>query len=448
MLKYVASTDESLTHKAQRDIHAGDLDLPALPANLAACSAGRGSVGLGMPTSEWCLDLNQQPDFGRRVRPIADDLVAVRRDIHRHPELGMQERRTSALIARQLADLGIRVKMGHDGVGVIGELKGRDCAPVVCLRADMDALPVTEDTGLPWESQVPGVMHACGHDIHCAALLGAAQLVAEVHDELRGTVRFLFEPAEETDLGARAMIQLGALEEPTPIAVFGMHIWPDLDCGEVGIQAGPVMAAIDSLDFTITGVQSHGAVPQAGCDALMAAALSVTALQQIVSRNVDPLQSAVITVGQMQSGTARNIVAETARLSGTVRTLDREVRHLVRRRVQETIDHCAEACGASATVEYTDELPVLDNSPRLCEIAVEAANGLFGAGSVRRTLPSMAGDDFALYAERVPGCYMFLGGTPAGQPRVPLHNPRFCPDEGAVFAGAALLAAVCWNMLR
>lgn len=391
--------------------------------------------------------MRQKLDFLQQAKRIEDDLIAIRRKIHKSPELGNEERLTSRLIAWSLEGLGLEVRMGKGGIGVTGSLNVRNDASVVCLRADMDAIPVSEDTGVSYESKVPGVMHACGHDIHCAAVLGAAKILSGLKSRLRGGVRFIFQPAEEIDLGAKEMLEQGVLTDPEPAGIFGLHVWPEFKLGEVGVQQGAVMAAIDSFDVTIKGSSGHGAEPHLGHDALLAASMSVVALQQVVARSVNPHNPAVVTVGLMQSGTARNIIADSAHFSGTVRTLDEGVRAAVRRRVHETVSGCANVCSVSASIDYTEELPVLVNSQEMSDIASRAAKETFGDNCITKMTPSMAGDDFALYAERIPGCYVFMGVTPPGQKAASLHSPKFNPDERVIPMATALLAHACWEMI-
>jgi amidohydrolase len=392
--------------------------------------------------------LEKTPDFLQEAKRIKDDLIIIRRGIHKNPELGNEERRTSRFIAKSLERLGLDVKMGRNEIGVIGSLNVNDGGAVVCLRADMDAIAITENTGVSYESRIPGVMHACGHDIHCAAVMGAAKILCGFKNQLQGGVRFIFQPAEEIDLGAKAMLEQGVLADPKPIGIFGLHVWPDLILGEVGIQPGAVMASIDNFDVTFKGSSAHGAEPHLGRDALLAASMSIVALQQVIARSVDPYNPAVITVGKMRSGTARNIIADSASFSGTVRTLDAGVRRAIRDRVYETILGCANACGVTAFIDYKQELPVLVNSGTLADMAIRAAKDTLGDSCIKKTKPSMAGDDFALYAERIPGCYIFIGVSTPEQKASPLHSPEFNVDERVIPMAAALLANVCWHMLR
>ncbi|MBP7165255.1 MAG: amidohydrolase [Firmicutes bacterium] len=381
------------------------------------------------------------------ARAIAEReyMVEARRAIHCRPELGFEEHATAQLIAERLEALGLEVKTGVGGTGVLAVLKGGGPGPTVALRADMDALPVSEETGLPYASVRPGLMHACAHDMHCAVLLGVAAVLRECVSEFRGTVVFMFQPAEETDGGARAFIDAGVLAEYEPSAVFGLHMWPDLAVGKVGVRPGPVMASLDSFDIELVGSTAHGAMPHRGRDAVLAASSVVLGLQQVVSRNVDPMEAAVVTVGTLHSGKARNIIADHAALTGTVRTLGESVRELVASRIEEVVAMCSGACGVRSHVAYDRLLPTLMNDSRMCEIAAGSARAVLGPECIEQPMPSMAADDFSLYAERVPGCYVFFGCTAAGDATYPLHNGHFAPSEDALPVACAVMTRICMD---
>ena len=380
-----------------------------------------------------------------RAVAVQEYMVAARRAIHRHPELGFEEHATARLIAHRLRDLGLEVRTGIGGTGVLAVLRGAIAGPTVALRADMDALPIAEETGLPFASANPGVMHACAHDMHCAVGLGVAAVLKERVSELAGTVVLMFQPAEETDGGARAFIHAGVFDEHQPDAVFGLHMWPDLEVGKVGIGAGPVMASLDSLDIELLGSTAHGAMPHRGRDAVLAASSVVVGLQQIVARNVDPMEAAVITVGTLHAGTARNIIADRAALTGTVRTLDERVRELAAARIEEVAQMYAKACGVEAHVRYDRLLPTLANDERMCRLAAASARAALGADCVQPITPSMAADDFSLFAARVPGCYIFFGCSMSEGAPFPLHNGRFSPSEGALPIACAVISRLCMD---
>jgi len=379
----------------------------------------------------------------------AADLVAIRRDLHRHPELSGQEHRTAGIVAERLGSLGLEVLAGVGGTGVVGLLRGSRPGPCVALRADMDALPIQEETGAPYASEVPGVMHACGHDVHTACLLGAAGLLAGLRDRPAGSVKFLFQPAEEDDRGAKAMLAAGALDDPAPIAICGLHTFPRLAAGQVGITDGPLMAGIDTLRITVRGAAGHGAAPHRGVDAIVAAASAVVGLQHIVSRRLDPQEPAVVTIGTFHAGVAPNILAPSAELTGTVRWMHAESRERLPALIRETVTAICRAHGAEAEVAYERTLPPVVNDPAVADRARAAAVRLLGPDAVRPAERTMGGDDFALYLERVPGCYLWLGtGDPARGLTHDWHAPRYDVDERALAVGAALLAEIALDLLH
>jgi len=289
-------------------------------------------------------------DLDRWTRGHLAELVAVRRELHQHPELSGQEERTGQLVARRLTALGLEVRCGVGGHGVVGLLRGARPGPCVALRADMDALPIQEETGAPYASRVPGVMHACGHDVHVVCLLGAAMLLAGARGDVAGSVKFLFQPSEEDDRGAAAMLAAGAFDDPAPAAICGLHTFPRLAAGQLGIAAGPLMAAIDTLRVTVRGTAGHGAAPHRGVDAILAAAGAVVGLQHIVSRRLDPQEPAVITIGTFHAGVAPNILAPAAELTGTVRWMRPESRERLPALIRETVTALCRAHGAEAEV--------------------------------------------------------------------------------------------------
>ena len=379
----------------------------------------------------------------------AADLVAIRRDLHRHPELSGQEHRTAGIVAERLGSLGLEVLAGVGGTGVVGLLRGSRPGPCVALRADMDALPIQEETGAPYASEVPGVMHACGHDVHTACLLGAAGLLAGLRDRPAGSVKFLFQPAEEDDRGAKAMLAAGALDDPAPIAICGLHTFPRLAAGQVGITDGPLMAGIDTLRITVRGAAGHGAAPHRGVDAIVAAASAVVGLQHIVSRRLDPQEPAVVTIGTFHAGVAPNILAPSAELTGTVRWMHAESRERLPALIRETVTAICRAHGAEAEVAYERTLPPVVNDPAVADRARAAAVRLLGPDAVRPAERTMGGDEFALYLERVPGCYLWLGtGDPARGLTHDWHDPRYDVDERALPVGAALLAEIALDLLH
>ncbi|KQO53327.1 M20 aminoacylase family protein [Methylobacterium sp. Leaf85] len=372
-----------------------------------------------------------------RIKAFADDLTAIRRDIHAHPEIGFEEVRTSSLVAEHLASYGIEVHRGLGGTGIVGVLQGRSAnGRRIGLRAEMDALPIEEETNLPHRSTIPGKMHACGHDGHTTMLLGAARYLAETRD-FDGTALFVFQPAEEGLGGARAMLADGLFERFPCDEIYGLHNTPSGPHGKLKIRPGPMMAAADFFDIRITGRGAHAAEPHRGLDSIVAAAALVQALQSIVSRNADPLKSAVLSVTQIHAGAAYNVIPEGAHLAGTVRTFDRAVRTLVSRRIREVAQGIALAHGVEIGVEIRDTFSVLENSAAHAAAAAEIAREIFGSEGVDDdTVPRMGSEDFADMLMVVPGAYAWIGGTPGPG----LHNAAFDFDDSIIPLGSSYLA--------
>jgi amidohydrolase len=374
------------------------------------------------------------------ARAEAGRIVAIRRDLHRHPEPGFRETRTAARIEEELARIGgWRVRRAA-GTGVLCEI-GPAGAPAIMLRADIDALEITEETGAEYASTAPGMMHACGHDAHTAILLGAAGLIAARQDRIGHRIRLVFQPCEETSPGgALAMIEAGALDDVE--AAVGLHVYPQEEAGTIALKEGAMMAASDDFDAVFHGTGGHAAQPHEARDALLAAADFVTRLQQIVARRVDPFESMVITVGAMRAGTRRNVIADEALVEGTLRTLTPELRLLGRRLIEETAVSSATPLGARAEVKMIEVYPVTLNAPSIVAFVRELGMALLGKEKVRSlTRPSMGSEDFAYYAERVPACLFRLGSGGAEATRHPHHHPMFDIDESCLPVGAALMAA-------
>jgi len=374
---------------------------------------------------------------------LMPDMTAWRRHLHMHPELSFREERTSAWIAERLREIGCdEVRTGVGGNGIVAVIRGANPGPVVALRADIDALPIQDEKDVPYRSTVPGVMHACGHDAHTAALLGVAAHCAAARDGLAGERRLLFQPAEEvTPGGALAMIADGALDGVS--AIYGVHLWTPLPFGTIASAPGHIMASEDEFALVIRGRGGHGGMPHETVDTIAAGASFVQAVQTIVSRSVDPLEPAVVSIGSFHAGTAPNIIAEVCHLSGTVRTFDAEVRSRVQERLRAVADAVCRQFGADHSLDWRDGYPPVVNDEREAERFFEVARGLFGADAVKRIRPLMAGEDFAYYLERVPGCFMFVGAGNAECGAVwPHHHPRFDIDERAMLSAARLLVAM------
>jgi amidohydrolase len=377
-------------------------------------------------------------------------MTEIRRDLHRHPELGLEEHRTVSRVSAILGELGIEHRAGIAQTGVLGTIRGGSPGPVVALRADLDALPLQDQKDAPYRSQIAGKMHACGHDVHTAILLGAARLLSERSSEIAGTVKLLFQPAEETVGGAQMMIAEGALDDPPVAAIFGLHVDPTIDVGRVGVRYGQRNASSDDLAITIHGRSAHGAYPANGVDAIMVAAQVVTALQSVVSRNVDARRSAVVSLGTIRGGTQGNIVASQVEMVGTVRTLDPATRELVLRRVRETAEGVAAGLGARAEVTIRPSYDPVINHDAMVDVVRRNAENLLG-GEHLTTIPhaSLGVEDFGFYLQRIPGAFYSLGVRNQAAGIVhPIHHELFDVDERCLAIGAALQALNALSILR
>jgi hippurate hydrolase len=359
--------------------------------------------------------------------PFLADLVAIRRDIHAHPELAFNEARTANIVATELAGYGLEVRRGLAKTGVVGILRKGRSAHAIGLRADMDALPVHEKNDFPHRSKHEGQMHACGHDGHTTTLLGAARYLAEHKDSLSfdGTVYFIFQPAEESEGGALVMIEDGLFEKFPMDAVFGLHNWPGIAAGEMAVMPGPVMAGTCTFEIAVRGHGCHAAMPHQGIDTLVTASQLVLALQTVVARNLHPCESAVVSVTQIHGGEAWNIVPDDAVLRGTIRTFKPEIQELVERAIERLCSGIASAFGAQITVQFDHRYPPTVNSAAEAELCRRVAVALVGTDQVRKSeLPSMAAEDFAYMLREKPGCYVWLGNGP-GTGGCTLHNPHY-----------------------
>lgn len=388
------------------------------------------------------MQRNEILALARSVEPF---VVESRRHIHANPELSYQEEKTAAYVAERLREMGYAVETGIGGVHAVkAVLEGGRPGPTIGLRADMDALPITELTELPFKSQNPGVMHACGHDAHTAMLLGAAKALKQVQSQIAGKVAFLFQPAEEVGPGgAKYMVEAGALEGID--AVFALHIGPGLDAGKLGFLEGISNANSDGLRITVTGKGGHAAAPQTTVDAVVVAGHVIVALQQIVARQVGPTQSAVVTIGSVHGGTKGNIIAEQVELVGTVRTLDPKVREEMPGRIERLVNGVCEAFGATAKVEYRFGYPSCVNDAAMTDLARRAAALAVGAENVVRNEVSLGGEDFAYMLQAAPGAMGRIGSAIPAAPaadRYPLHNARLMVDESALVNGVAYYVAL------
>src|SRR5215203_2263251 len=369
---------------------------------------------------------------------FGEKIIALRRDIHREPELGFDTEKTAGKVLAALEGLPLDVETGVAENGVVATLVGAGDGPTVALRADMDALPIMENTGLPFASETEGKMHACGHEGHTSMLVGAAHALSGMRDRLGGTVKFVFQPGEEGAGGGKVMVDAGVADDVS--SIFALHLWPGLPFGEVATKAGPIMAAADAFEMEIIGLGGHGAMPHLSADAVVIAAQVVTALQTVVSREVDPVQPAVLTVGEIGAGTAFNIIPEKARLGGTVRTLDPDLRESMPERIEALARGVANGMRGDAYLDYTFSYPVTTNEEGAAARALDVAGELFGQESVLELPnPSMTAEDFAFFLEKVPGAFIWLG---VGEDVSGLHTPQFAFDEEVLPRGSALLAAL------
>ncbi len=396
-----------------------------------------------------------------RIDAVMPKVVAWRRDIHQHPELANREFRTAALVAGHLEELGMEVRTEIAHTGVVGILRGGSPGPVVALRADMDALPVTEQTDLPFASTVRttylgqevGVMHACGHDLHVAILMGVAEVLAGMREDLTGTVMFVFQPAEEgappgEEGGAELMLREGLFDDPRPDAIFGLHVVPS-PVGTIGWRSGGLMASSDRFTIQVRGRQTHGAVPWGGVDPIVVAAQIVLGLQTIPSRQLDAtLTPSVVTVGAIRGGVRHNIIPDVVDMTGTLRTFDPETRDEIHERVTRTAEQIAASAGASAEVEIFPGYPVTYNDPELTRRMLPTLERVVGPGLVEAPRATGA-EDFSYYQQEVPGLFFFVGVASDDPDKVhPNHSPRFYADERGLPIGVRAMTALALDFLQ
>jgi amidohydrolase len=403
----------------------------------------------------------QSDEIATAVDRYVGETIEFRHYVHQHPELGNREFETSRRVAEHLRELGLEVRTGIAHTGVVGILRGGRPGPVVAVRADMDALPVTEDTPYPFKSTVRttylgqevGVMHACGHDVHTAVQYGVASVLASLREELPGTVVFIFQPAEEGAPpgergGAELMVEEGALNDPRPSAVFGLHTFSEMDVGRVGYTPGPALAAVDQFRITLRGKQAHGAAPELSIDPVVMAAQVVTALQTIRSRNLPPLEPSVVTVGIIRGGTRFNIIPDTVHLEGTVRTYNPEVRDAVERRMDEILQGITLAAGGTYQLDYDRGTPATINNVALTEKMAPTLARVVGEDNVDILEPTMGGEDFAYFANEVPGFFFRLGSVKPGTTSGGHHTPTFAADDASVPIGMRVMANLIMDYLK
>ncbi len=385
------------------------------------------------------------PYDGRDVR---DQLVAMRRDLHQHPELGFAEVRTSGVIRDRLGNAGLEIRE-LAGTGLIATVRGDRPGPTVLVRAELDALPIQETSSVPYRSTQDGVMHACGHDAHCAIATTVALRLAEERDSLRGTVKFAFQPSEEIAQGAKRMVSDGALENPRVDAAVALHVWQPMLVGNVGVSAGPIWAAVDDLTLTVHGALGHGAMPHQGIDAIVVSAQVITALQTVITRTRPPLDPAVLTIGSIQGGTTWNIIADHVSMRGTLRTFSPVVRDRLLSQIYQVASGVAESMGASCEVQALYSAPAVVNDAELAGLIREALIPVAGDEHVLPSELSLVGDDFAHFIQDIPGCLFHVGSSnPARGLDHGHHDSGFDVDEECLPIGAASLDAVLRSYLN
>jgi len=379
------------------------------------------------------------------VQQVKEQMIAARRDLHRIPETGFNEVKTSAYVAERLKDLKLEVQTGIATHGVVGLLRTGKSGPTLMIRADMDALPIAEETGLAFASTHPGCMHACGHDSHMAMALGAAAVLCRLQDRIKGNVKFVFQPAEEGPGGAQPMITAGVMENPTVDYCIGCHLWTERSEGYVGIRPGPFMAAMDRFDLKIYGRGGHGAQPHLCVDALEVGTQVVAALQRIVSRHMNPIEPAVVTVGTFHAGTAFNITPSEALMSGTTRTFNEEIWNSWESRMERVVKGVCESMGAGYELKYTRGYPPTINDAKMAEVVRRCAIQVVGEDRVVVPDLTMGGEDMSFFLKRAPGCYYCIGvGREGG---APLHNPKFDFNEDLMLLGAETHCRVALELL-
>ena len=367
------------------------------------------------------------------VQEQKDQIIRIRRELHQIPESGYTEKKTSARVADHLKAAGLDVRTGIAQYGVVGLLRTERPGPTLMIRADMDALPVTEQTGLPFSSTHAGAMHACGHDAHMAMVLGAALVLGRMKESLKGNIKFIFQPAEEGPGGAKPMIEEGVMENPVVDYAVGCHLWPGSPEGTIGVKAGPIMAAMNRFDIRIIGSEGHGAMPHLCVDALEVGTQVVNALQRIVSRHMNPLKPTVVSVGAFHAGKAFNIIPGEAELCGTTRTFDLEIWNTWEPRIRKILQGVCDSMGARFELKFDFGYPPTINDPFMADLVRRCAEEVVGPDKVLEPEPTMGGEDMSYYLQRAKGCFFFLG---VGRPGcAPLHNARFDFNEDVLLIG-------------
>lgn len=383
-------------------------------------------------------------------KEIQEKLINIRRTIHMHPELAFEEHATAQLIYNYLKDLDIEVTPGIAKTGVVGLIRGNQPGKTVAIRADMDALPMTEENECEYKSTVPGKMHACGHDVHVTCLLGAAEILSRLKGKLNGNIKLLFQPAEEGVGGALPMIEEGVLENPKVDACIAAHVWPDIPAGKIVVKNGPIMASPDDFEIIIKGKSGHGAMPHAAVDPIVIGCHVVNTLQTIVSRKIDPLNPAVISICYFHSGTCTNVIPDTATIKGTARTIDPELRRKIASLIEETVAGVVKAMGGEYEFDFKYLYPPTINDNIITDVLANSASKIIGKSNILwGREPSMGGEDFAYFAEKVPSTFFRLGcGNPEKGITHPIHSTKFDVDEDCIAVGASILTQFAVDYLN
>jgi amidohydrolase len=409
-------------------------------------------VSLVLPANQSAFTREQI--IAQKAEAMRDKLIAQRRDFHQYPELSNREERTSRVVAEKLKALGLEdIKINIAKHGVTALLKGNKPGPVIAVRADMDALPIQETNDVPYKSKNDGVKHACGHDAHTTIGLGVAEILMQMRDEIRGTIKFIFQPAEEgapagEEGGARIMIREGALQNPKPEAIFGLHVMPNIEVGQIAYNSGPAMASSDKFKITVRGKKVHGAYPHDGVDAVVIAAECVTALQTIRSRRINTLEPLVITIGSIHGGNRNNIIADEVVMEGTMRTLNEEVRTNAIAMMKQTLQGVTSAYGGSYELDFSIPNPVTYNEPKLVEETLPTIKRIIGDANLVNRPPQMGAEDFSYYQKVIPGFFYFLGvGNKKKGITAMIHTPDFDIDEESLVIGAKVMSNVLLDYL-
>lgn len=384
----------------------------------------------------------------KEVADLKGEMIRLRRNFHQHPELGFEEKWTAAVVAEYLVELGLEVQTGVGQTGVSALLSGKGPGKTVLLRADMDALPIQEETDVPYKSQSDGVMHACGHDGHMAILLAVARILSNKREMFSGQIKFIFQPGEEGYAGARSMIEDGVLKDPGVDVAFGLHLWNQMPSGVIGVRNGAIMASMDAFDIKIVGKGGHAAMPEGGADAILMSGQVISALQSLISKEVSPLTPLVVHVGTIQGGSAFNIVADQVELKGTVRALDETIQKSIPERMDRILNGVTKALRGTHELNYQFGYPQLANDEGMVRLVQGVATQVVGEEQTIEMPPSMGAEDFAFFLKEVPGCYFFVGaGDPEKGLDQPHHNSRFDFDEDAMVVGAEMMVRVALKYL-